>query len=53
MQKPFFKKNYNINDIIFVLKKLKNTHIKKLVIPLVDNSSIKKIKNKKKLLINF
>ncbi len=53
MQKPFFKKNYNINDIIFVLEKLKNTHIKKLVIPLVDNSSIKKIRNKKKIVNQF
>ena len=42
MQKPFFKLNTKskMKDIIHVIKKLKNLNIK-LVIPLVDNSSIK------------
>mgnify|MGYP003985756771 FL=1 len=51
MQKPFFKSKRNkdlISDFNFFLKKIKNSQIKILVIPLVDNSSIKnkKIENK-------
>ncbi len=45
MQKPFFKKNNNTKDIYHVLNKLQNTQIRKIIIPLVDNSSLEKINN--------
>ena len=44
MQKPFFKyKNHNllISDFNFFLNKIRKSNIKIIVIPLVDNSSIK------------
>ena len=55
MQKPFwkFKKNKNlINDLFNILKACSNLKIKYIIIPLVDNSSIKN-KNQEKILIKF
>ena len=54
MQKPFFKLNTKskMNDLISVIKKLKNLNIK-IVIPFVDNSSIKNSKDESLIIKTF
>lgn len=56
MQKPFFKYKNNktiLSDFQFFLNKIKKTNISIIVIPLVDNSSIKNKKIEKKVITFF
>ena len=50
MEKPFWKKNdkYLINDFFNVVNACKKLKIKKIIIPLVDNSSLKNKRDEKK-----
>ena len=52
MQKPFFK-NHSTKDLYFILNKLQKTKIKKIIIPLVDNSSLKNKKDIRNVIRKF
>jgi len=53
MQKPFWKSNYSknlLNDLNNFIFRCARVNIKYIVIPLVDNSSLNRISNKKKII---
>lgn len=56
MQKPFFKKKYSkksllyINDLIKVVKNCNRLNLNYIILPLVDNSSIKNIEEENELI---